>query len=259
MAENETQTSAENNSAAETQTVGTQTDSNVTESQNNVSSENSSDSKTAEEKVESQTEKTDAEKTETDEGEKGLGENPEELFAKEYIGKPEDGYDYKEVLPEGMELNKDLTEKFNDIAGKYNMANKGANEVMALAVDLAKQTQDGVLNAQFQAIEANKIKYIEAVKNDPEIGGAKFDENLRVANLAYSKFIQSDAEAHNIFDKTGLGCHPAVIKMFYEVGMQMQNDTVHREGQSVSAARSAEAKLYSSTTPSQKGGSVKAE
>jgi hypothetical protein len=178
------------------------------------------------------------------------GESEEAKFAKEYIGKPET-YDYKDVTPEGMELNKDLTEKFNFIAGKYNMSQKGANELMALATDLAKQTQDGVLIAQSQQVEAKKEEYIKTLQADKEIGGAKLDKNLRTANLAYEKFIPNDVQ--DLFAKDGLNCHPSVVKMFYEVGKQMQNDTIHSANNSVVTAKINPAEsLYGNTTPKTK-------
>jgi len=189
-----------------------------------------------------------AEAKEGDETTTGLGETVEEVWAKDYVGKPEEGYDYKEILPEGWALNEELAGKFNDIAGKYNMANKGASEIMALAVDLAKQTQDGVLSAQLKAVEANRIKYSEAVTNDAEIGGAKLDETMKTANVAYNHFIQSDKEAHEIFCQTGLNTHPAVVKMFHAIGKQMQDDSIHQAGSQSGEKKTAAQTLFGNTT-----------
>lgn len=154
-------------------------------------------------------------------------ETEEQKFAKEYTGKP-DAYDYTEVMPEGMELNKDLTEKFNDIAGKYNMSQKGASEAMSLAVDLAKHTKDSMMNSLIQQCETQKSKFFEALKADPEIGGNKLDETIKTGNLAYKSYIQNiDAEAHQIIVDSGLCNNRAFVKMLYDFGKQMQDGTIN--------------------------------
>lgn len=274
MLNDETQGAAESETAAETLEAGSEEQSagstESTESETETEPKGlgtESEEKIADgaenaeksEKTESAEKAKKEESEESAESDEEIEEKPEDEFAKDYLGKPENGYDYKELMPEGWELNKDLTEKFNDIAGKYNMSQKGASEAMALAVDLAKQTQEGVLSAQAQEIEAKRIKYSELVTKDPEIGGAKLDESLRVANLAYSKFIQGDKEAHDEFCKSGLNGHPAVVKMFYEVGKQMQDDVIHSGGASSSSSKSGSELLYSATTPSTKGGAVTTE
>lgn len=157
----------------------------------------------------------------------GLGDEPEseeEKFAKEYMGKPENGYDYKDVeMPEGIELNKDITEKFNGIAGKYNMNQKGADEIMALGGEIALNVKDNVVKAIARQAEEQSAKFYEALKSDSELGGNKLEESLKMANLSYLEFIQKDQEVHNLFVQTGLINHPTVVKAFYEFGKQMQD------------------------------------
>lgn len=160
-----------------------------------------------------------------EQNEKPEEENPE---IKELFGKPEN-YDYKEVkLPDGMELNKETTDKFNSIAEKLNLSQKGANDLMALAVELTQQTQTKLADAYAQAFESRKAEFKEALKNDKEIGGAKLNETLKVANLAYEKF--APQEVQTLLTESGLNSHPQVVRMFHEIGKHLKEDTIHDAG-----------------------------
>ena len=162
---------------------------------------------------------------------------------KELFGKPEK-YEYE--MPEGYSLNEELTSEFNEIAGKYDMSQKGANELMALAVKLTQQTQTKIEDAYAQAHEARKSEYQKALVNDKEIGGAKLDENLKVANLAYVKF--APQEVQDILLETGLNAHPQIVKMFVSIGKQIQHDTIHDGNSPSGEQRSAADILYGNTT-----------
>lgn len=147
----------------------------------------------------------------------------------EYFGKPETGYDYKDLqLPEGMELNKETTEKLNGFIEKFDMSQKGANELMALAIEHTQGVQKQLEQAFAQAIEAEKASYKEALNKDKEIGGAKLKESLSIANEAYEKFASDDYL--KLMEEKGLNHHPAVVKVFYEIGKLMKNDDIHAGG-----------------------------
>lgn len=157
-------------------------------------------------------------------GEKSPEEKAKEEELKQLFGKPET-YDYKELLPEGMELNKEVTEKFNSIAEKLNLSQKGASDLMALAVELTQQAQSNTQEAINQAFEAKKAEYIKALESDKEIGGFKLEETLTVANLAYEKF--ATKEVQDLLAESGLNAHPQVVKMFNNIGKQIKEDTIH--------------------------------
>lgn len=161
----------------------------------------------------------------------GIGKAPEtdeEKFAKEYVGKPEEGYDFKDVeLPEGMTFNEELTEGLKDLAGKYNMSQKGANDLMSMGVKLVQNATAAQMEAfTNQCIETNN-KFFEALKADPEIGGSKLEETCKVADVAYKAFIQGiDADAHAIISQSGLLNNKAFVKMLYEIGGRMQDGKI---------------------------------
>ena len=159
----------------------------------------------------------------------GLGEDTEPEGEtdpnKEYFGKPEK-YDYSELkLPEGMQLHQESTEKINEFISKFDMSQKGANELMALAVEHTKQVQTQLEQAIAQAQEQKIASYKEALKTDKEIGGAKLKENLQIANVAYDKFGNDKFKA--LIEENGLISHPEFVKVFHSIGKLVQNDTIH--------------------------------
>ena len=143
----------------------------------------------------------------------------------EIYGKP-DFYDYSEVeLPENYCYDEELLTEFNELAKKYNLSQKSANELMSMAVKLTKlmgnNYSETIAEQQRQKVEEYKRNLIV----DREIGGAKFEKTMQTANIAYSHFADEDVQA--LLSETGLNCHPKVVKMFYNIGKRMQNDAIY--------------------------------
>jgi len=139
-----------------------------------------------------------------------------------YFGRPEK-YDYSQVeLPENYCYNNEMLNEFNELAGKYNLSQKSANELMAMAVKMAKMTGDNFANEMEQQKRQKTIEYKNTLLNDRELGGAHFDKTLQTANAAYKSFADESVQA--LLQDTGLNCHPGIVKMFYEIGKRMNND-----------------------------------
>lgn len=142
-----------------------------------------------------------------------------------YFGKPEK-YDYSGVeLPENYCYDNELLDEFNELAGKYNLSQKSANELMSMAVKLTQLTgtnfSQTLAEQQRQKIE----DYKTALITDREMGGANFNKTMRTANIAYTQFADDDVQS--LLQETGLNCHPKIVKMFYEIGRKMQNDNIY--------------------------------
>ncbi len=167
--------------------------------------------------------KEDEEKSE-DDSEKEEQDKEEDNKEKELFGKPKQ-YDYSEIIPEGMELNQESTVKFNELATELNLSQVGANRVMELAIQHTQQVQAKITDTYKQELEGKKAEYQKILKDDKDIGGAKLQETLETANLAYDKFASN--EIKDILAQTGLDNHPGIVKVFHELGKHMQNDNIH--------------------------------
>ncbi len=142
-----------------------------------------------------------------------------------YFGKPET-YDYSGVeLPENYCYNEELLNEFNELAGKYNLSQKGANELMSMAVKLTKLMGSNFSNALAEQNRQKINKYKQMLASDSEIGGVNLSKVINSANLAYTEF--ADDEVRKILADTGLNCHPKFVKMFYNIGKKMANDSIY--------------------------------
>lgn len=142
-----------------------------------------------------------------------------------YFGKPEK-YDYSDVkLPENYGYDENLLNEFNELAGKYNLSQKSANELMSMAVKLTQLNSDNYVKAMAEQQRQKIEDFKRNLVNDREIGGANFDKTMRTANIAYTEF--ADEQVQRLLQETGLNCHPQVVKMFYNIGLKMQNDMIH--------------------------------
>ncbi len=142
-----------------------------------------------------------------------------------YFGKPEK-YDYSLVeLPENYCYDDALLGEFNDLAGKYNLSQKGANELMSMAVKLTKLMSSNYSTALAEQHKQKIDNYRQMLVTDSEIGGINLPKAMHSANVAYSEFANEDVQ--KLLAETGLNCHPQIVKMFYNIGKKMQNDTLH--------------------------------
>ncbi len=163
--------------------------------------------------------------------------NEEELF-----GKPE-YYDYSGVkLPENYCYDEALLNEFNELAAKYNLSQKGADNLMSLAVKLTQLNGDNFSKTIAEQQRQQINEYKKALMTDREMGGANFAKTLSAANTAYTRF--ADNEVQKLLQETGLNCHPKIIKMFYEIGRQMQNDTIYGMGSAVTTKENREDILF---------------
>lgn len=188
-----------------------------------------------------ETEKKDDKPEEDKKEEKKEGEGEED----ELFGKPE-AYDYKDIkLPENMQLDEAMTGKFNEYASKLNLSQKGANDLMTMAVELTEQTQKQTVEAMGKLTEAKIEGYKQLLNSDSEVGGAKLKESVATANLAYDGFFQ-DEELRTLLAEGGLNVHPKFIKALKAIGSQMKQDTIHSSGNPAADKKSREDVLYPS-------------
>lgn len=160
----------------------------------------------------------------------------------EFFGKPE-SYDYKDIkLPEGMLLDEQMSGKFSEYASKLNLSQKGANDIMAMAVELTERTQKQTVEAMGKLQEAKIEGYKVLLNRDSEVGGAKLKESVETANIAYDGFFK-DEELRVLLAEAGLTVHPKFIKALKAIGCQMKDDTILTGGQAA-GKRNREDVLY---------------
>ena len=174
-------------------------------------------------------------------------DTPQEDTQNDFFGKPE-SYDYKEIeLPENMSLNHAMTEKFNDYASKLNLSQKGATDLMKMAVELVKNERENALNT-FNEIQNQKIEgYKNLLNTDKEIGGANLKNSVQTANLAYDTFFK-DEGLRELLAESGLTVHPKFIKALKNIGAKMKEDKIFMDGSTPLDKQNREDILFPSMT-----------
>lgn len=146
------------------------------------------------------------------------------------------------VLPEGLEVDTDLSEKFTEVAKDLNLTQEQAQKL----VDL--QTSQLVENAEKAAAAAEqywtdiKNEWVEAGKGDEEIGGAKYEEATRDAKVFLSKFGNEALE--EALEFTGVGDHPEFIRVFAAAGKAMKEDKLHSGSGGSDAPKSLAERMF---------------
>lgn len=125
-------------------------------------------------------------------------------------GAPEEYADF--TAPEGVELDAETLEAFKPIAKELNLTQEQAQKL----VDAQSAQSQRWAEAVQQHVIDTRTQWRADAQADETIGGEKFGENLALAKAGRDAFGDDDFKA--LLDETGIGDHPAMIRMLYRVG-----------------------------------------
>ena len=142
-------------------------------------------------------------------------------------------------VPEDSFLKPTEIEQIKSYAKEKGLTNDQAQELLNQRHDaiegFVKDRQDENSKVQSQ--------WLEQAKNDPEIGGEAFGQNVEIAKRALDKWAPPDVRQY--LEESQLGNNPSVIKFFVRIGKAMANDTLVVPGaQSGATGKSAEERMY---------------
>lgn len=150
---------------------------------------------------------------------------------------------YEWALPEGFEgeLDQAAVEAFEPLARELGLTQEQANKM----VELHAQSLMRANEAAREQIASQMQQWNESLRTDPDFGGAKFNENVAVAQKAVQAF--GSPELTQVLNETGLGNHPALVKAFHQIGKAISEDRFVQGNQS-SGPRSAGQIMYPDAT-----------
>lgn len=122
---------------------------------------------------------------------------------------------YEFSAADGREYDAEVLAAFEDVAREAGLSNEKANLVLGRMSEMLEARQQSQL-------EAARGLWLDEVRADKEIGGGKLPENLAVAKRALQAF--GSAELTELLNRSGLGNHPEVIRMFYRAGRALSED-----------------------------------
>ena len=159
---------------------------------------------------------------------------------------PEDGV-YEFELPEGVEVSDDdkamWSEQFKELGLSRSQAAK--------LVELQSKAVGDDNKAFTDRMAKQQNTHLETAKSDKDIGGDKWDESKRVANLGLKAF--GGTALKNLILTSGNGNNPEVIRELMRFGEMVKDDTFET-GDTHEAPVTKEKSWYSDTTPETKKG-----
>lgn len=155
------------------------------------------------------------------EGEEAKGEGKEEGVEK----KPVEEYDLK--LPEGATDNYGALAEFVPLATELGLDNASAQKLVDHYTEkILPKINQSIQDSIAHQLDQKKAEWKTQVEKDPDLGGAKFKDTISLAGKAMDKY--ATPELKEIFDQTGIGNHPALIKFVVAIGRDMSEDTTVR-------------------------------
>lgn len=157
-------------------------------------------------------------------------------------------YDFSEVeLPEGMELDSELAAAATPVFKDLGLTQDQANKLVDLFANHAAQQAA----AQMTSVKDMIKGWVDTAKADEEIGGANWDENVRLANTALREFGTPEL-IQDVMVNQGIGNHPEVIRFAARIGKHIASDNAPTGNSTDGDPVPTEASWYGDTTPAAK-------
>jgi hypothetical protein len=148
--------------------------------------------------------------------------------------------DYKISVPQGIDAADPVVGAFAAAAAESGVSPEAAQRLVdAAAPELVK-----AMTAPYQAWKDLQENWQSEVRNDPEIGGAKFDRVV-LPTIARAMDRYGDPGLREALSMTGAGNNPAIIRTLYTLSKMVTEGRLV-QGNPVQSGRSAAERMYPS-------------
>jgi hypothetical protein len=136
------------------------------------------------------------------------------------LGRPKTAAEYQFPVPakeSTFQHDPALVADFRGVAHKIGLSNKQVAEIMGW--------YNGSGEKAFAAVSADAVKFqTDSVASLKQEWGNAYDAKVGLAKRALKDF--GGVDVTKVLDETGLGNHPAIVKMFADLGKAMLEDTL---------------------------------
>ena len=142
----------------------------------------------------------------------------EQAAAAKAVGEKWTKGEHKLELPEGSKLNQSDIDEIAAIARERGLSPDDAKAVLA-------EREKAYVTHESRAVETMKgerVKWVESVKADKELGGDNLAETQRLSMLAIERF--ATPTLREKLRETGFGDHPEIVRMWVQIGKAMSED-----------------------------------
>ena len=145
-------------------------------------------------------------------------------------------------MPEGVQLDESTLAEVNPLFKELELNQDQAQKVVDF---YANKIQAG---SQKQVEDFNQLMsdWREQSKNDSEFGGDKYDENVKIAQSAITKF--GTPELKQLLNDHGVGNHPEMVRFMVNVGRTLPEDIPGGNGNAPSVAKDRVTQMYGNST-----------
>lgn len=124
------------------------------------------------------------------------------------------------TVPDGFEVDQVAMDAFQPLAKELNLSQENAQKLVDFYNDGAKKSAD-----ESQTYYSDLMTEWQAsVRSDKELGGTNFDDSLSAARSALDAF--ATPELYEIFEATGMGNHPEMVRVFARIGKAVKDDVI---------------------------------
>ena len=159
------------------------------------------------------------------------------------------------TLPEGVSLDQERVNKFNEILGELERSGKAdhaavqqfGQKAVEFHIEEVKKAVTDVTSLYQQTWERQKTEWKDSFLKDPEIGGNRFQTTVDAARnfiRTHGGTPEQQQEFRNVMESSGLGNHPAVIRLLANAGAAMKEGVPLATVKPVSPPKSKTATLY---------------
>lgn len=144
----------------------------------------------------------------------------EDVSDEEAVEEEDEYEEYELVIAEDSSLSDEDLEEIADFAEKHNLSQEDAQRLL--------QSRDDSYQAAVKKIDGDRLaaqtEKRNKLMNDPEFGGANFQQNLKVMAQPVQAFGDADLAA---LMRSDLGNEPAFARFLFKLGKAMESDGFH--------------------------------
>ncbi len=122
------------------------------------------------------------------------------------------------ALPQGVEVDSTALEEAQSLFAEARLSQPQAQKL----VDLYAGKMNELVQRQISAAERRQTAWVAEVKNDPELGGRRFEQARAAAQRALNRF--GTPELRRTLDELWVGNNPQLFRFFARVGQALSED-----------------------------------
>ena len=126
-------------------------------------------------------------------------------------------------LPQGVDIDPSALEKAQSLFAEARLSQPQAQKLVDLYAGKMNELVQRQIATQISAAQSRQTAWVAEVKNDPELGGRRFEQARAAAQRALNRF--GTPELRRTLDELWVGNNPQLFRFFVRVGQAASEDT----------------------------------